>query len=227
MVHPAPRVRGRVRPPGDKSISHRYAPAGRHRRRRLDDPRLLHRRRLRLHASLPARPRRRESTKSAGIRRSGIEHPDRGPRPPRAASRPPRRSTPAIPAARCGCSPGSSPRTRSATSITGDDSLQRRPMRRIIVPLERMGARDRLLRRPAAADHRGHPRAGGHRLRARGAQRAGQERGAAGRSPRGRRHAGPRAAAHAGSYGARAGRVRRAGRRVSGQRRRPSRAASA
>ena len=28
-----------------------------------------------------------------------------------------------------------------ATSITGDDSLRRRPMRRIIVPLERMGAR--------------------------------------------------------------------------------------
>ena len=25
VVHPAPRVRGRVRPPGDKSISHRYA----------------------------------------------------------------------------------------------------------------------------------------------------------------------------------------------------------
>jgi 3-phosphoshikimate 1-carboxyvinyltransferase len=27
------------------------------------------------------------------------------------------------------------------TSVTGDDSLRRRPMRRIIVPLERMGAR--------------------------------------------------------------------------------------
>jgi len=28
-----------------------------------------------------------------------------------------------------------------STTVTGDDSLQRRPMRRVIVPLERMGAR--------------------------------------------------------------------------------------
>ena len=35
-------------------------------------------------------------------------------------------------------------------SMTGDDSLRRRPMRRIIVPLERMGARIALVGRPAA-----------------------------------------------------------------------------
>ena len=94
-------------------------------------------------AAIPARPRdsRSPAAASAGLQRAAR-----------------RRSMPAIPAARCGCWPGSSPRIRSATSITGDDSLRRRPMRRIIVPLERMGARIHLGRRTSAAHDRRAPR---------------------------------------------------------------------
>ena len=43
MVQPAQRVRGRVRPPGDKSISHRYAMLAAIADGTLDDPWLLHR----------------------------------------------------------------------------------------------------------------------------------------------------------------------------------------
>ena len=74
-----------------------------------------------------------------------------------------------------------------SATITGDESLRRRPMRRIIVPLERMGAR--------IGSEDGRPPLtiqGTTPLQpstfTRRAQRPGQERRAAGRSARRRRH---------------------------------------
>jgi 3-phosphoshikimate 1-carboxyvinyltransferase len=139
MVHPASSVRGRVRPPGDKSISHRYA----------------------LLASIAEGPSRIRGYSTGGdcqstlrclrglgvrVRQVGQDTRDgldieiegrglRGLQPP--------------PGFLDAGNSGSTIRMLSgilaaqpfATSITGDDSLRRRPMRRIIVPLERMGAR--------------------------------------------------------------------------------------
>ena len=116
--------------------------------------------------------------------------------------------TPAIPAAPSGCWPESSPAHPFPTSITGDDSLRRRPMRRIIVPLERMGARVTSDDGRPPLTIEGTSPAVGHRLRARSTERPGQERGAAGRTACRRRHLGPGTAADAGSYRTRAACVR-------------------
>jgi 3-phosphoshikimate 1-carboxyvinyltransferase len=139
MVHPAERVRGRVRPPGDKSISHRYA----------------------LLAAIAEGTSRIHGYSTGGdcastlrcLRGLGVQideiacdpvtgldlqiagHGPSGLRAPTAALD-------------AGNS-GSTMRMLSGilaahpfrSTITGDDSLRKRPMRRIIVPLERMGAR--------------------------------------------------------------------------------------
>ena len=135
-ISPARRLRGRLRVPGDKSISHRYALLA----ALADGPSTLHqfcaRRRLPVDAGLPATARRV----------------DRGRTRPAAPSlywdevsgdsvRRPARSTPAIPARRCGCWRASWPGTPFRRTLVGDASLSRRPMRRVIEPLERMGAR--------------------------------------------------------------------------------------
>ena len=138
LVQPADRVRGRVRPPGDKSISHRYA----------------------LFAAIA------DGTSSLGgystggdcastiacLRALGVSIEQTGRDAAglqlRVTGRGLRGLTPPAAPLDAGNS-GSTMRMLSgilaaqpfATAITGDDSLRRRPMRRIIVPLERMGAR--------------------------------------------------------------------------------------
>src|SRR5688572_27974889 len=139
VVHPAPRVRGRVRPPGDKSISHRYALLA----AIADGPSLIHGYSTGADCASTVRCLRglgvsvEQASRIAGdgtdVRITGL-----GPR----GFRPPGKVLDAG-------NSGSTMRMLAgilaaqpfATTITGDESLQRRPMRRIIVPLERMGAR--------------------------------------------------------------------------------------
>ena len=208
-IQPADTVRGAIRVPGDKSISHRYAMFSSYCARL--DPGLASgpRRRRGLHDSVPRRAWRRRSRRpgrtpsvSPGAGRAGCS--------PRAAP-----STAATPARRCGCWRDSSPGIRFASTLIGDESLSRRPMRRVIDPLTAMGARDRLDRRPRAArDRRRRPL--GHRLDDAGAQRPGQERRDARRPARGRHDHRPRSRRDAGSYGARLPRVRPARSRPTG-----------
>ena len=95
------------------------------------------------------------------------------------------------------------------TVIGGDDSLQRRPMRRIIEPLTRMGARIDSTdgRAPLTIDGGGLQ---GIVYEPEMPERPGQERRPAGGPACVRPHQGRRAGAYAGSYGTRAGSVRRA-----------------
>ena len=138
MVHPTTRVRGRVRPPGDKSISHRYA----------------------LFAALADGVSTISGYSTGGdcastivcLRALGIavDHVGRDDSglTIRVSGRGLRGFRPPETALDAGNS-GTTMRIFSGvlaahpftTTITGDDSLRRRPMRRIIVPLERMGAR--------------------------------------------------------------------------------------
>ena len=139
MVQPAQRVRGSVRPPGDKSISHRYAMLA----AIADGPSTI----------------RGYSTGAdcastlACLRGLGVELQEAGRGPAarleiRIAGRGIRGLNAPANALDAGNS-GSTMRMLAGilaahpfrASITGDDSLRRRPMRRIIVPLERMGAR--------------------------------------------------------------------------------------
>jgi 3-phosphoshikimate 1-carboxyvinyltransferase len=137
MVHPAARVRGRVRLPGDKSISHRYALLA-----AIADGRST------IHgystgadcaSTLDCLERlgvdiRRTERGSAGL---DVEIAGRGLCGLRAA-------TGTLDAGNSGTTirmlSGILAAHPFRTSITGDSSLRRRPMRRIIVPLERMGA---------------------------------------------------------------------------------------
>ena len=139
MVHPAARVRGRVRPPGDKSISHRYALLA-----AVAEGSSLIRgystggdcaSTLRCLRGLGVDIRETARDQDAGIT---IEIAGRGLRG---------LSGPA--GVLDAGNSGSTIRMLSGllaahpfrTTVTGDDSLRRRPMRRIIVPLEEMGAR--------------------------------------------------------------------------------------
>lgn len=139
MVQPAQRVRGRVRPPGDKSISHRYAMLA----AIADGP-----------STIRGYSTGADCASTLGcLRALGVEIHEIGRDPAagleiRIGGRGIRGlSAPATPLD-AGNS-GSTMRMLAGilaahpfrASITGDDSLRRRPMRRIIVPLERMGAR--------------------------------------------------------------------------------------
>ncbi len=137
-VYPATRVRGRVRPPGDKSISHRYALLS----AIADGPSritgystgadcastLACLRALGVDIDVTGRDATGLQLSVAGRGLGGLRAP-----------------TTVLDAGNS----GSTMRMLSGllaahpfeASITGDESLQRRPMRRIIVPLERMGAR--------------------------------------------------------------------------------------
>jgi 3-phosphoshikimate 1-carboxyvinyltransferase len=138
-VQPAARMRGRVRPPGDKSISHRYALLA----AIADGPSTIHGYSTGADCASTLACLRALGVPIDQVRRdpvSGIEldvlglqvgglHP---------------------PSSRLDAgNSGSTMRMLSGilaahpfrSTITGDDSLRRRPMRRIIVPLERMGAR--------------------------------------------------------------------------------------
>jgi len=139
MVQPAQRVRGRVRPPGDKSISHRYAMLA----AIADGPSTIH------GYSTGA-----DCASTLGcLRGLGVEIHEAAGGPAggldiRIAGRGIRGLRAPANALDAGNS-GSTIRMLAGilaahpfrASITGDDSLRRRPMRRIIVPLERMGAR--------------------------------------------------------------------------------------
>jgi 3-phosphoshikimate 1-carboxyvinyltransferase len=138
MVQPAARVRGRVRPPGDKSISHRYALLA----AIADGTSTIHGYSTGGDcASTLACLRGLGCAVDEGERSAiglDVRITGRGIRGLAATS-----------ATLDAGNSGSTIRMLAGilvahpfpTSITGDESLRRRPMRRIIVPLERMGAR--------------------------------------------------------------------------------------
>ena len=136
-VHPTPRVRGQVRPPGDKSISHRYAllsaladgtsiirgySTGGDCRSTLDCLRGLG-----VSIEMVDRTSDGLSLEIAGRGLGGL----RAPGSPLDAGN--SGSTMRMLAGILAAHP-------FAATITGDESLTRRPMKRVIVPLERMGA---------------------------------------------------------------------------------------
>ncbi len=137
-VEPATSVRGRVRPPGDKSVSHRYAmlaaiadgqtvihgySTGGDCASTLDCLRTLG---VRVHET--ARDEQEGlQLRIQGVGRAGLQAPTRTLDAGNSGST--MRMLAGILAAH--------PFT---TTITGDESLCRRPMRRVMVPLERMGA---------------------------------------------------------------------------------------
>jgi 3-phosphoshikimate 1-carboxyvinyltransferase len=139
LVQPTPRVRGRVRPPGDKSISHRYALLA----AIAEGPSVI--RGYSTGADCGSTLRCLEGLGVAI--QEGRHDPARG-RHITLRGRGIRGLSPAAGMLDAGNS-GSTIRMLAgilaahpfSTSLTGDDSLRRRPMRRIIVPLERMGAR--------------------------------------------------------------------------------------
>ena len=138
MVKPAGRVRGRVRPPGDKSISHRYA----------------------LLAAIADGTSHLSGYSTGGdcastlaclralgvaIEQTGRDETGLQVRITGRGLRGLIRPTATLDAGNSGSTmrmlAGILAAQPFATTIAGDDSLQRRPMRRVIVPLERMGAR--------------------------------------------------------------------------------------
>ena len=138
LVEPATRVRGRVRPPGDKSISHRYA---------------LVAAMAEGVTTINGYSTGGDCASTLGCLRSlgvAIEQPGRDARGLRVtvAGRGPRGLLAPSTTLDAGNS-GSTMRMLAGilaahpfrASMTGDASLRQRPMRRIIVPLERMGAR--------------------------------------------------------------------------------------
>jgi 3-phosphoshikimate 1-carboxyvinyltransferase len=139
MVRPAACVRGRVRPPGDKSISHRYALLA-----SIAEGVSLIRgystggdcaSTLRCVRALGVRVREVDRRVREGL---DIEIEGRGLRGLQAPEG-------TLDAGNSGSTirmlAGILAAQPFRTCISGDDSLRRRPMRRIIVPLERMGAR--------------------------------------------------------------------------------------
>jgi len=139
MVQPAPRVRGRVRPPGDKSISHRYAMLA-----AIADGASTIRgystgadcaSTLRCLSALGVEIHETGRDPAAGLEIRVAGRGIRGLGAPAAS----------LDAGNSGSTMRMLAGILAAhpfrASITGDDSLRRRPMRRIIVPLERMGAR--------------------------------------------------------------------------------------
>jgi 3-phosphoshikimate 1-carboxyvinyltransferase len=140
MVHPTPRVRGRVRPPGDKSISHRYALFS----ALADGTSTLagYSTGADCASTLTCLQALGVDIEQAGRDATGLQLRITG------------RGLGGLSPARSAIDAGNSGTTMRlfsgvlaahpfSTTITGDASLRRRPMRRIIVPLERMGARIR------------------------------------------------------------------------------------
>lgn len=138
-VHPARSVRGQVRPPGDKSISHRYAMLA----AVADGQTIINGystggdcastlaclKGLGVRVNELARdPRDGLQIRVHGVGLHGLEAPTRTLDAGNSGS------TMRMLAGFLAAQPFS-------TTITGDASLRRRPMRRVIVPLERMGAR--------------------------------------------------------------------------------------
>ncbi len=138
-VQPAACMRGRVRPPGDKSISHRYAMLA----AIADGPSMIHGYSTgadcasTLHClralGVPIEQMKRDRATGIQLEILGVQM--RGLHPP---------ATP-LDAGNSGSTMRMLAGILAAhpfrATMTGDSSLRRRPMRRIIVPLERMGAR--------------------------------------------------------------------------------------
>ena len=139
MVQPAPRVRGRVRPPGDKSISHRYAMFA----AMAEGTSTIHG-----YSTGADCASTLNCLRALGVAVETAGRDAHGGLQITVAGRGPRGFRPAAGPLDAGNS-GSTIRMLAGilaahpfpTTMTGDASLQRRPMRRIIVPLERMGAR--------------------------------------------------------------------------------------
>jgi 3-phosphoshikimate 1-carboxyvinyltransferase len=138
MVQPAARVRGRVQPPGDKSISHRYALLS-----AIADGKST----IRGYSTGGDCASTLACLRGLGVSVEQIGHDahglqltidGRGLRGFTAPASP-------LDAGNSGSTirmlAGILAAHPFATTVTGDDSLRRRPMRRIIVPLEQMGAR--------------------------------------------------------------------------------------
>jgi 3-phosphoshikimate 1-carboxyvinyltransferase len=140
LVQPAARVRGRVRPPGDKSISHRYA---------LVSSMAEGTTTIQGYSTGADCASTLGCLRALGIRIEQVGS-DRGGLRITVGGRGPRGFVAPAEVLDAGNS-GSTMRMLAGilaahpfrASITGDASLQRRPMQRIIVPLERMGARIR------------------------------------------------------------------------------------
>ena len=136
IVQPAPRVAGRVRPPGDKSISHRYAMLA----AIADGPSTIEG-----YSTGADCQSTLNCLRGLGVNVTAVPGPDghhvridgRGLRGLKAPAG-------ALDAGNSGSTirmlAGLLAAHPFSTTLTGDDSLRRRPMRRIIVPLERMGA---------------------------------------------------------------------------------------
>jgi 3-phosphoshikimate 1-carboxyvinyltransferase len=138
LVEPAARVRGRVRPPGDKSISHRYA---------LVSAMAEGVTTINGYSTGADCASTLGCLRSLGVTIDQVGRDARGLRVT-IAGRGPRGLLAPSTTLDAGNS-GSTIRMLAGilaahpfrASMTGDDSLRRRPMRRVIVPLERMGAR--------------------------------------------------------------------------------------
>ena len=139
MVRPAPRIRGRVRPPGDKSISHRYALLA----AIADGISVIHGYSPGADCASTLECLRRLGVSIDETGRDGVSGIDL-----RIEGQGVRRLK--APAAMLDAgNSGSTMRMLAGilaahsfrSSIDGDESLRRRPMRRIILPLEQMGAR--------------------------------------------------------------------------------------
>ena len=146
-VAPARRIRGRLTRAGRQVDLASLRAARRARRRTVDADQFRSWRRLPVDARLPARA----SASTSTTRADGTRH-STGTRFRAApfAGRPARRRQ--LRAPRCGCWPACWPGIRSRAPSIGDASLSRRPMRRVIEPLERMGARIDAADGHAAAD---------------------------------------------------------------------------
>lgn len=138
LVQPAARVRGRVRPPGDKAISHRYAILG-----ALADGETT----IRGYSTGGDPASTAGCLRALGVRIDTLGRDDTG-----LYVRVTGRGLGGLTRPASTLDAGNSGSTMRmlagvlaghpfATTMTGDDSLQRRPMRRVIVPLEQMGAR--------------------------------------------------------------------------------------
>ena len=146
---PSGPLRGRRRPPADKSISHRAALIGAMAVRAGADPQLPRRRRHQLDAARPSRRSGAIVERRADellVRGCGL----RNAQPPTATIDVGQRRHADAAAARAGS------RSRPGMSFTldGDESIRRRPVDRIAEPLRAMGAADRGARRPLSAVHR-------------------------------------------------------------------------
>lgn len=139
LVQPAQRVRGRVRPPGDKSISHRYALLA-----AIADGAST----IRGYSTGADCASTLHCLRSLGVQIQELSRDSVGGMALRIAGRGIRGLVAPATVLDAGNS-GSTMRMLAGilaaqpfrASITGDDSLRRRPMRRVILPLERMGAR--------------------------------------------------------------------------------------